>query len=221
MLASDVKARAYDIIQDATQLRWTQPEFLRWLSEAQREVVIRRPAANAVILVQPLVAGTKQALPAEGYVLLDIVRNMGTDGVTPGRPVRAVDRDQLDREIPGWHSEINRNRDAGIRSYTYDERTPKIFYVYPQPAPAKLVQVEMAVAMMPADVTADTSVLPLGDEYMGTLANYVLYRFYGKDAEASSSQTLALAQQYYQAFTTAIGNVTTLTTSEGAKQGRD
>ncbi|MDO8310527.1 MAG: hypothetical protein Q7T25_01160, partial [Sideroxyarcus sp.] len=96
--------RAGDLLQDVTNIRWTQDELLRWLNDGQRAIVLERPEATAVNTSVLLVAGTKQTLPALGLRLLDLPRNMGVGGSTPGRAIRLVQREVLDAQLPDWHS---------------------------------------------------------------------------------------------------------------------
>ena len=57
---------------------------------AQREIVTFKPAANAVIGSVLLTPGsTRHALPAGTVALIDVPRNLGAAGTTPGRAISA------------------------------------------------------------------------------------------------------------------------------------
>src|SRR6478609_911355 len=83
------------LIDELATKRWTDDELLRWLSDGQRTLVAMDPALGEVSGPLLMVVGTKQTLPAGAFMLLDIKRNLGLDGVTPGRVVTVVSRENL------------------------------------------------------------------------------------------------------------------------------
>ena len=70
---------------DEDAVRWTDAELLRWLSDGQRAVVAFSAGASSTTAVKAMVAGTRQSIPADGHMLLTIVRNLSADQVTAGR----------------------------------------------------------------------------------------------------------------------------------------
>lgn len=189
--AGDALQRASIVLNDEEFVRWTKDELFAWLNDAACEVVIRRPAARAVTREITLAAGALQRLPDGGLELLDVVRNVS------GRPVRRTDRQLLDDAAPDWP--IMRQASA-IKHYTFDERTPTVFYVYP-PAKAGVV-VEALYSEAPPAVAADDDLLELDRAYMGPLVSYLLYRALAKDSEFANG---TLAAAHFQAFNEALG----------------
>jgi hypothetical protein len=188
--------RAAIVLQDTTGVRWPQTdELLLWLNDGQREIVLRKPDAYAQNAVVALVAGTKQSIPATGIQLLDVIRNMGTGGETPGRAITRIDREILDEQRPNWHSET---ASAETKHYMFDSRDPKHFYVYP-PQHATPGRVEMVYASSPTDLAALASTITLDDIYSGVLLDYILYRAYSKDADLTPSAPQR-AISHYNAF---------------------
>jgi len=208
--AADLIERAGEILQDEEHVRWEVPELLRWINDAAREAIVRRPAARAVTAVVALVAGTRQAIPATGVELLDVVRNLGTTGTTPGRSVRRVDRQLLDDQDPDWHSAKAK---SVIKHYTFDERAPKDFYVYP-PAVAD-TKVEALYSELPPDVTDQGDTLDMGREYLNTLVEYICYRALSKDSEFANGTVAAL---HYQAFVDSVTDNNAQTTANSPNQ---
>lgn len=198
----DLLTKASTLIQDATNVRWPQTEMLGWLNDGQREVVLLRPQASVTNAAVQLTAGqTKQTLPTNGILLIDVVRNMGSGGSTAGRAIRLVSREVLDAQSPTWHSDAN--ADGLVKHFTYDQRDPKTFYVFPK-APATAWYVELVYSSAPTDCTAGASdVIQIDDIYANALLDYVLYRAYSKDAEYAQNAQLAVA--HYQAFQGALG----------------
>lgn len=197
--ASTLISRVSTILQDTDHTRWSEAELLGWLNDAQRELVLLIPSASSVTSSVTLTANSsKHTLPADGNMLIDIVRNMGSGGATPGRAIRLVSRDILDSQRPDWHSEA---ATGTVQNYVYDPRNPKIFYTYPQ-APATPWTVEIIYSAAPTVLTSVSSTVSVDDIYANALVDYVIYRAYSKDAEFALNGQLAVA--HYQAFQTSI-----------------
>lgn len=199
LTATAVISRVSTLLQDSTNIRWPVAELLQYMSDAQREIVAFKPDACVKTAVATLASGTKQALPADGTSLIDITRNMGANGATPGRAPRAVTREILDAQNPSWHASTP---GAEVIHYTFDPQNQKAFYVYPpQPATGQ-GSLELVYAAAPAEVTEGGS-LQLDDVWLPAIVNYTLYRCHSKDAEYAANANLAVA--YYQAFVAQIG----------------
>lgn len=197
ILASTILSRAGTIIQDETNARWPQAELLKWLNDGQREIVLLKPDSYAQNESVALVAGTKQSIPATGIALIDVVRNMGTGGSTPGRAIRLIQRKILDEQLPDWHTETAA---AIIKHFTFDDRDPKRYYVYP-PSDGT-TKIEVVYSSAPADVTVSDPIT-LDDIYSNALLDYVLYRAYQKDADYAANDARVAAA--YQAFQNSLG----------------
>ena len=193
-------ARASTLIQDATNVRWPIPELVGWLNDGQREVALNKPEASVKNVSVALIAGsTKQTLPADAVLLIDVVRNTGSGGSSPGTAVRLTDREVLDAQRPSWHSDANTV--GYIQHYTYDTRDPKNFYVYPK-APGGGWQIEVVYSSSPQDAVTG-GVISIDDTYANALLDYILYRAYSKDAEYAGNANLAVA--HYTAFANSLG----------------
>ena len=193
-------SRAATLIQDATNVRWPTNELIDWLNDGQREIVLIKPQASVKNESVSLTTGsTKQSIPASGVQLIDVTRNMGSAGNTPGDSIRVVSREVLDAQRPSWHSDVN--ADGKIKHYMFDPRDPKTFYVYPK-APATAHYVEVIYSASPTDASAG-GVIQIDDIYANALLDYILYRAYSKDAEYAGNAQLAVA--HYQAFSNSLG----------------
>ena len=200
--AQQIIRRCVETLQDTTSIRWPVAELVRYLNDGQREVVLYRPDAMVTNATVTCVAGTKQALPANGAKLIEVIRNSGTR-----RAVRLVNREILDAQMPGWHNLTGQNE---LLHYMYDPRDPRTFYVYP-PATTS-AQLDIVYAAYPTDIaepadgalyTAVTGNISLPDIYGNVLQDYILYRAYTKDSEyAGNAQR---AQAHYAAFANALG----------------
>lgn len=199
ILAAALFSKAARLLVDETNVRWTNAELIGWLNSGQREIVLLKPNSLTTNAAVAMTAGTKQSLPATGLMLIDVVRNMGLDGLTPGRAVTAISRDVLDTSIPDWHAATP---SAAAKHYVYDARDPKVFYLYP-PQPASPAKLEIVYSVAPADIDIDTDTITVDDIYEGCLIDYILYRAYSKDADFAGNGERAMA--HYQAFQSALG----------------
>lgn len=191
---SSLLNRAAVILQDPTNIRWPQAELVDWLNDGQREIALYKPNAFVKNAAQQLVSGTKQSLPSDGVSLIDVVRNLGTDGQTAGNAVRMVSREILDAQVPGWHAGA---ASASVKHFVYTPLDPKTFYVYPPQPVTGMGYVEMIYVASPTNA-AIGGTITLDDIYVSALLNYVLFRAYSKDAEYAANAQLATA--YYTQF---------------------
>lgn len=197
LTATAVIDRVSTLLQDTDNIRWPVAELLLWISDAQREVGSYKPDALVITGAVPLVAGTKQSLPANGIALIDVVRNMGANATTPGRAPRLVMREILDAQMPTWHSDTP---SAEVRHYVFDPANQRTFYVQPPQPSVSPGSLEVVYSAAPANITTAGQSLILDDTWISAVTNYVLYRAYSKDAEYAANANLAVA--YYQAFIT-------------------
>ncbi len=209
---NQVLSRVSQVLQDTDNIRWPvsasgniPAELVDWLNDGCREVVMYKPDANSIDENLALVAGTKQMLPADAIRLLDVPRNMGSGGTTPGRSIRFIKRKVLDDQNPNWHT---MTASASIIHYTVNENSPKdlaanrlTFYVYP-PA-AVPTYVEIVYLKTPALAVAGNAALPINEIYANAVINYILFRALSKDAEYTANPAQAAA--YYQLFANEMG----------------
>jgi hypothetical protein len=48
LTGANVISRVQDTLQDTTSVRWSEAELLRYINDAQREIVNLRPEASAI-----------------------------------------------------------------------------------------------------------------------------------------------------------------------------
>jgi len=178
-LLSEIEFEVHDIPHDT----WTEDQVLGYLNDATREVVVAKADANPVRQVATLTPNkTLQTIPADGIEIMKIVRNMGDDGATPGRPIAIAEMDSLDALIPDWHLE----RDAEIVNYMYEKRYGRNFYVYPGAHASTPVTVEMFYSAYPEIMTAADNFV-LEDAYIQAAKHYTLYLLFLKEIDDPSS----------------------------------
>ena len=195
----DIIDKAEEILQDTTNVRWTQATLLGYLNDAQREIVLYRPDANPVNESFTLAQASKQTLPAAGLRLLNIYKN---DSPTT-KPITNIEKRVLDDQIEDWHGTTG----TTVEHYIYDPVDPKVFYVYPHPSGGGHT-ISIVYSSAPSNISIGnfsraTTVISLDDIYANAILDYILYRSYLKDAEYAGD--LQRAGAYLQSFQSAIG----------------
>lgn len=148
ILASAILDQVATDILDTAGTRWTEAEKLIYLNDGQRLLITYKPDANAIIDTYQLQPGTNQQIPdgtsafknvagetmGEGIILLDLIKNMGTDGESVGDSIDPTDLQLLNALNRSWHQAT---ANTAVQSFVFDERYPKHYFVYP-PQPAML-----------------------------------------------------------------------------------
>ncbi len=189
-------------LADPNKVRWTQDEHISYLNSALRQIVLVRPDANSVVATVQLAPGTKQAVPSGGLALLDVVRNMGPSGTTPGKPIKRADRAVLDASDPTWHS---RTAKTVVSNFSFDERVPTAYYVSPPVHATTQVWAEIMYSKAPTAVTSQNLDTPieLSDVYETPIKDWMKRCAYKKEISSQGSQILA--GSFEQSFYNALG----------------
>jgi hypothetical protein len=178
---------------DLSNVRWTRAELLDWINAGQKQIVILSPNATNKTSVYKLVAGTRQVIPSDGWTLLDVIRNMGTNGTTPGRTIRVVSEELMDNFDVNWHASQSATT---VRNVIFNQQDQTVFYVYPPNNGNGYIQINYSP--VPPTILLETETISLNDIFMPVLLDYVLYRACSKDAEYAPG--LQLAAGYLQTF---------------------
>jgi len=199
--AQTIIDRTNHILQDRDNVRWSQAELLGWMNEGQLQIIDLQPSAYSKIRELQLVTGTRQTLPVDAIRLLDVIRNQ--DGIY-NTSVREVARIDLDTQVPNWHEHKPHRI---VQHYMYDRQQLDVFYVYPpQPEDSGSLGpgiVETLLAVIPPVLATVNDEIAIKDIYAPPLVNYVLYRAYAKDSEASAN--IELKDMYFQQFMASLG----------------
>jgi len=180
----------YEVLADlnekdpANPVRYKLESMMKYLTSAMRQIVLMRPDANSETESVELAAGqTKQAIPVNATQFLGVIRNMGSDGNTPGYPITVVNRDSLDAVNALWHTE---DEGSIIDHYTFNEKTPDVFFVTPRPAASVFVEVEYSKS--PVKVTDINQDIDLGELWAEPMREYIMYRAYSKNKSSQEDQ---------------------------------
>lgn len=210
-LIKEVLYRASDLLHDLNPQfkRWTQKAMVNYLNDGQIAIAKYLPQSCSRVDAVKLSTGTRQnidkllaasikpgdgstAVDTYGVAFLDILNNMGADGLTPGAAVRVVERDMLDAMDPDWHTRTG----SAVEGVAFDTRFPRTFFV--TPGVTGNVWVNLAYIAIPAKVPnvgtedyghagTNTTVISISDVHMDDLVNYIMARAYLRDGEVSTS----------------------------------
>ncbi len=177
---ADVATRARDVINDPGKVRWTDAELMRWVGDAL-DLILK---ANKMLFVKranfSTVVGAIQTIGfARASEFVEVI----------GVPL--CDRAALDAYSPGWQNGAS----GAIQHWLPSIETRLGFLVYP-PSPGG-VTLKVVYVEAPAEFTALTDALPVADEYVGLLADFVIGMSEAKDAAHVNS---GRAQTFMSAF---------------------
>lgn len=204
LTAGYILERVQDTLQDTIHnddgARWPTPELLRYLNDGQRAIAVERPDATAKIEVYaPTPNKSIQNIPATGARFLEI--NCHLTAGLEGFSVRPAPKDIMDTQAPNWRAATPSTR---VTHYVFDIRNPRVFYLYPRPAPEVLL--ELVYSAHPADCTVPESIIALDDLYQPALTAYVIMRAYQKDEDYA--RNLDAARFWAEQYVTLMGTKT-------------
>lgn len=198
MTGQDVDDLARSILQDPDSVHWVAADFLLWINAGERDIITHKPKANTVtkpITLEP--NQCRQDTPAGTIQILDLMTNLGTDGLTPGRDITMVSMDRMRAAKPSWR----RDKGPFIRHGILDDRDRTVYYVWP--APQQAIIIEARCCDLPTPIDALSDALTLEDEYQNALAHYTLFMAYAQDSEDAAN--MSLSQAHYTVYAQTIG----------------
>lgn len=175
--------------------------LLDFLNAAIRTIVMLRPDATAITESIRLEPGMRQRIPSrtlheasrDALTLIDVTRNMGSDGRTPGGGILPITPEMI--RGMGCNG-ISTAR--SIDNYGYDRLVDRlVYYVFPAVEPGASVWVEATYSATPPPVSTEADALPIPDTFQSALVHGVLYGVFSGDNEASNLQR---ATHHYEAM---------------------
>lgn len=207
--ASDYILDAAELYGDTDYARVAVATWIKYLNAAVRALILVRPDAGAVTEEVALVAGIKQTLPSDALRLLDITRNLGSDGATAGKIVTPTTRKHIDYSNLLWPANTG---ETYIENFSYDSNVPRIFYVTPPVHATTAVYVEMSTSQLPTKMTDSDSDDGIEDIFFEPMLQFLLYKALSADDENVDT---AKAQQHLNNFFQLLGIEKQASTSNG------
>lgn len=193
-------------LEDRGFANWLKPDLLSYLNDGQIAIVGLRPDAKTHVDTVQLAAGTRQTIAHPDLRVLDVARNMGTNGTTPGRAIRFIEnRAELDLEVPNWHAAPP---NATVRQWMYDQRIPSTWWVYPPQPASGQGHVDLVTSRLPTSCTIanvnggpTTTSIDIDDIYVNPLVEFIVWKAFARDAEYTKAGGKGqLAQSSFFAF---------------------
>jgi len=195
---------ALDQVQDEERGLWDYQDLINWYNFGTRRIVSIDPRANPITVAIALANGIKQTIPSGGIAWLNVIRNMGTDGSTPGRGIVQTTLEALSRSYPSYSTET---ASATIYNWMPDVADKTIFRVYPPASAPSYVEIEYGKVptIIVYDAAGDwqNAFIGIKENYIDPLMNYLLHRAFGKDTDIPGN--IEKAALYYGLFLTGMG----------------
>jgi hypothetical protein len=195
---------AYEVLQDDPESpeHWTRENLVNWYNLGAAKTVALAPEANTIFESIKLAAGVKQSIPANRIVLIDVTRNMGVDGNTPGAGITKTDIRILTTYDRAW---ITATASAIIKNWGPESLTT--FFVSPPSDGTSYVEIK--VAAVPTKVVYDagdlwqTALVGVAEKYVDAVFNWMLYRAYQKDGDYPGNDQRS--RDFYNQFLVSCG----------------
>lgn len=190
LTGASIIARVQKHLLDTDGVNWTESELTVFLAASFPAIIMLKPnvgATNRRFLCQK---GTLQVLDQSDIALIRVARNMGDDGLKPGRAITYVSQLEIDRTNPNWHNDVS---SKVVLNYVYDQRDPQVWYCYP-PMDFPPSYVDIVTAKIPPRYTDITQPIAIQDQYEDAIYFYMLSMAYAKNAKRGD---IAKANYYF------------------------
>jgi len=168
-------------------VRISESDWIDYINQAVLQILLVRPDANAVLKSVALIEGTKQKIPDDGHCFIDITRNMGEDGETPGKAIYGADRETMDQMNPNWHTATV---GTVVKNYMFDKKFPRIYFVSPPIGEVTDVYVELVYSEIPDAIDQSSDYMPLTETYFTPIKDWALSLAFSMDADSGANSTL-------------------------------
>lgn len=191
-------------VLDEDDADFTDAELLQLYNLTLFKIVTLVPSAYTRIQTILLAAGSKQEIPSDGLRIVNIFRNMGADGLTPGRGVRVTQMDILNQIMPTWATET---ATAAIEDWLPIMDFPEEFYVLPPNDGTGYIELEFSKT--PPQTAWDSGgaweseTFPLRDHFTDPQVNGILYQAYDDDTDVPGNTPRS--GLYYGRFIQGLG----------------
>ena len=193
---------ALDLLKDEGNDYYAEVDMVNFYNRSASAVVNLRPDANTVNAIIKLAAGVSQTIPSRGNALVDVSRNMGTDGLTPGVAITVTDKQLLTLYDPSWPTAT---QDHEVRNWA--PVTPRRFIVYPPQDGTGYV--EAVMSQNPPQINHDgggvweVALVGVEDQFVNAVLYHMMFLAHSKDGDLPGDENLA--RNYYGLFAAACG----------------
>jgi hypothetical protein len=181
MNLGDVKVRVKRQFGDESGVQVTDGDILRWVNDAQRDIVNQNEGILETVATADLVQGTGEySFPPACFVIRSISVKMGT-GLSYFK-VKHVSFQEFDQNMDGWDGTTFAQSISQF--WTSFSNLIKLF---PVPNESVVGGLKIYYQRHPTDVVNDSDVLDLPIQYHNAVVNTVLAQAYEMDEDWDSS----------------------------------
>lgn len=209
MQADQVIDQAGRRLNDYVNVSWTRAHLAHALAFVLREMQRLQPSIFSRTDTMQLAQGYEQAVPSDVDQFLGGIRNMGSNGSTPGRAIRNADKETAEAVLPNISGATP---GSVVRDIYWSAREPRTFWVYP-PVPASPdVYIQYRAAKTPptgSNIAGNESQqLTPTDQYMSVVIDGVVAHALSRQVVDPSNPQQADPSFYWQQFYGALGATT-------------
>lgn len=183
MLVSDILAVCSSDLNDPSSLYWTQAELISYVNQFCQFAPGLKPDLTATRAIVSLVAGSYQALPADGFQFLDAYFNGAGQSVF----IRQLD----EYKHAHFSNAASAAQVANVTVVCADPRDPKRFFTFP-PSTGSDSTLEILYAQMPTVFTTAGATYPLPSETVDSCFWYVLALAFRKPTDRQDLDRAAI-----------------------------
>lgn len=185
--------------EEANSYRWADSKMFNLINKGMTEIVKLAPDANLVRASRLLTTGSAlHDLPPTAIELLDVPRNMGVAGTTPGAVINETSLDMLDRSDRNWQTQAG---ETDIQQWTKHPAEKRRFFTYPPAHASTAVYVEVLYSDAPADVTQLGDTVGIHGVYQQQLEWFMAGSILVEDdPNADFPRGAALLETFYQSL---------------------
>lgn len=168
MIVQDIITRVQRLFGDEFAVQVTDADIIRWINDAQREIVMHNESVLQIIATQNVVQGQNEySFPADLYILRSVRIKMPNS--ESYHTVHHRNLQEFDRQADGWDGTLF---GEGI-PYIYTTYNRDIF-IFPAPDQNSTDGLKLLYSQRPVDVTDSLDTLPLPDEYFNAVLKYCM-----------------------------------------------
>lgn len=183
--------------------RFTPKQLRDAITDALRDIAVKKPIALSQRVIFQLAEGCTQTLPDTHIMYLGPIRNMGADGNTVGSAITSCDLDSMDHAMPSWYMDT---ASANVIQAMPDPFTPEKFHVYPPQPAADQGYIELNAIPEIAPIVSEDDVLPVRTLFDNAVSFYTAFRVISADSETEANGVLA--KSFFTLYLDALGKRT-------------
>lgn len=179
-----IAGKLQDVSTDEDDRHWPVSDLIHYYNVAVLEIISQHRKAHIVTESVKFASGSKQSIPAKSIAFVNLIRNMGTDGATPGESITQTFMDATAAFNRTWSEDT-----AGATIYNVmpDAGDPRTYYIYPPSDGTTygLLQTSKAPDKVTYDANGnwESTLVAVTDEYVEALMDKIMEHAYQKDSD--------------------------------------